>query len=223
MENDISNPPPLKATTTTTIGASTSPKLQEEISANDVNGRNESLLIIEESEKTINVTKEEEDNEEGNPECLEGKNPIDISKEFDIDIMLGLEDSSPKGRRASTSILPQYRGNTHKQDKPDSQWKGNEIDENAVLPLLSTYRVCELGGYDDINLFVQDVLPRLTSIVATIISITKVKQQGSFVFMYTVQVCKKTTHGSLEIHLVSRSLKSFHDLHKSVNNYFVII
>lgn len=160
----------------------------------------------------------EEEELGNNAEEILSSRPVQIVNKA----LLDADDSSPKARRASTSILPRYGRNLHKQEAPESQWKPSEIDEKAVLPLLNTYKVHTFGEYEDIDLFTQDILPRLTSTVATIISITKVKQQGNYVFMYTIQVCKKTVHGTIEIHLVSRSLKSFYDFHKLVNIYIYI-
>ena len=129
------------------------------------------------------------------------------------------DDSGPKTRRASTSILPLFKGNLRKPDPQKSLWKPSDADVAGVSLLLNVYKVHTVGECEDIDLFTQDILPRLTSIVATVVSVTKVKQQGNFVFMYTLQVCKKTVHGTIEIHLVSRTLKSFHDFHKVVKTH----
>lgn len=169
----------------------------------------------EPQEKSTVIGEEEEEEELNGAEEISSSRPVKIVNKA----LLDADDSSPKARRASTSILPPYGRNLHKQEVPESQWKPSEADEKAVLPLLNTYKVHTFGEYEDIDLFTQDILPRLTSTVATIISITKVKQQGNYVFMYTIQVCKKTVHGTIEIHLVSRSLKSFYDFHKLVKKY----
>lgn len=158
---------------------------------------------------------------EGNDGVEESENTDYQLSGTDNDSLLDSDDSGPKARRASTSILPRFRGGSHKTEGPESQWKPSEVDKKGMLPLLNVYNVRTLGGYEDIDLFTQDILPRLTSTVATIISVTKIKQQGNSVFMYTIQICKKTVHGTIEIHLVSKSLKSFYDFHKIVNKHHI--
>ena len=214
MENGTQKPVTLSAQkagrTASTLTGSSIPITQEEVFPGETK---EASLVASPSKE-----KEFLQNSEGNGGAGGSEDADNRLSGTDTDLLLDSDDAGPKARRASTSILPRFRGGSHKTDGSESQWKPSEVDKKAILPLLNVYNVRTLGGYEDIDLFTQEILPRLTSTVATIISITKTKQQGNFVFMYTIQICKKTVHGTIEIHLVSKSLKSFYDFHKAVNN-----